>query len=81
MPLAYPLCLFCVTFSLQPPLATLFFLEARTYALVNSNATFISLSRFLQGVFSVGIGFSSSRHDAADSENSKDVYYKTMVQE
>ncbi|GFW17236.1 hypothetical protein TNCV_1957071 [Trichonephila clavipes] len=56
--------------SIRPLLTTLFYVEARPEALVSSIGTFLRLPRFLQLVFSVGIGLSNSRNGAADFENS-----------
>ncbi|GFY06594.1 hypothetical protein TNCV_3524501 [Trichonephila clavipes] len=57
---------FSLTPSLRPLLETLYFVEARTSALVSSLAK--RLSRFPQDVLRFGIGLSSSKNDAADCE-------------
>ncbi|GFV41990.1 hypothetical protein TNCV_4514071 [Trichonephila clavipes] len=60
----------CPIPSLRPPLATLFYIEAKPVALVNSLATFLRLARFTHVIFSVVIGLGCSKRDSTDCEDS-----------
>ncbi|GFV03497.1 hypothetical protein TNCV_5060381 [Trichonephila clavipes] len=61
---------FATTPSLRPLLATLLCVEVKPSTLVSSLEMFLRVPRFSEVAFSVGMGVSPSKRDAADNEDS-----------